>query len=302
MYTPYGNIAGGHPQQVQQPNLQNLGQQHGQFNGVGQNVNPQAAPYASFFQDPTTSMAAHLAKSGLGTSNEYLQQNIGSFMRKSGNLHYYFKVSNSYVLKKIMLILFPYTNKNWTRQTSGDAATTASASPAYLPPVQDINAPDLYIPLMAFTTYILLWASFQGLRGDFHPELFGYLASQTVACSIIDVAIFKIGLYLLNCSTQSSILDLLSFSGYKYVTIIALLLFKNLIGGVLLLYYALILFFTASLSLFLMRSLKFMVLPNVSAVSSASNSISGKQRKIRIQFLFVYAVIIQLIIIVFMST
>jgi hypothetical protein len=33
---------------------------------------------------------------------------------------------------------------------------------AYLPPNQDYNAPDLYIPVMAFITYVLLVAFFMG--------------------------------------------------------------------------------------------------------------------------------------------
>lgn len=62
------------------------------------------------------------------------------------------------------------------------------------------------------------------------------------------------------------------------------------------LYYSIVFAVTISLSLFLMRSLKFMVLP-----STTNNTVSAKQRRIRVQFLFLYAVVLQFLIILFMS-
>ncbi|CAK7894114.1 protein transport protein Yif1p [[Candida] anglica] len=289
------------PQHYQQvpPQQQQQQGQPGQYSQDG--------PYGGFFTDPAASMAAQLAKNSFGQSNVYLQQNFGSFIPKA-DVNYYFKVSNSYVVRKVGLILFPYRHKNWTRLTASStdhSVGTPSATPSqiqFAAPTHDINAPDLYIPLMAFITYILLWASFQGFKGDFHPEVFGYLASQTLACSIIDIVIFRVGLYLLNCSTQhSSFWDVIAFSGYKYVTIIALLCWKNLIGGGWI-YYGVVFIFTASLSLFLMRSLKFLVLPSASGVDNPNiNNISATQRRIRIQFLFLYAVVLQILLVLFMS-
>lgn len=350
MYSPYGNIAQNnlqHPQPQHAPSSflslnqyqQQPGQQTHQIHNQQQHYSnqiPQAqqqqqqqqqqgVPYTTFLNDPAASVAAQFAKSSFGSSNQYLQQNFGSFIPGTLDLNYYFKVSNSYVFRKIGLILFPYGNKNWNRLTTSDPSantvggggsvggTVGVASPvpganmassiSFAPPSFDVNAPDLYIPLMSFITYILLWSSFQGLKGDFHPQLFGYLASQTLACSFIDILIFKIGLYVLNCSTQSSLWDLIAFSGYKYVSIIMILCWRHLIGGHWAIYYGVVLIFTANLALFLMRSLKFLVLPSADSVTSstASNSISSRQRKLRIQFLFFYAVIVQIVIILFMS-
>lgn len=245
-------------------------------------------------------MAAQFAKSSLGQSNDYIQQNFGSYIPVAGELKFYFNVSNSYVLNKIILILFPYRQKNWARITQTDPTPNASAGSTYAPPSEDVNAPDLYIPLMSFITYILLWSSFSGLKGEFHPELFGYLASQTLACSFLDILIFKVGLYLLNCSTQSSLWDLVSFSGYKYVAITLLLCWKNIVGSSWLLYYSVLAYVVGSLSLFLMRSLKFLVLP-LGVAETATQTITSSQRRLRVQFLFFYAVVIQFLIILFMS-
>lgn len=39
----------------------------------------------------------------------------------------------------------------------------------YLPPRQDVNAPDLYIPFMAMCTYVILSAATLLARGQFQP-------------------------------------------------------------------------------------------------------------------------------------
>lgn len=329
MYNPYSN-SGGFPQQQEkqrgnpqfqgqsqfqgQPqfgqNLQHPQPQHGgfqqqpqqQFNNVNQQQHQQHPQggnvYPTFINDQAASIATQFAKSQFETSNQYLQQNFGQFLGGNNDIKYYFQVSNSYVIQKIILVLFPYLNKNWNRISAQE--TGESTQPGgFAPPIYDVNAPDLYIPLMSFVTYILLWAIFQGLKGEFHPELFGLLASQTIGFAILDVSIFKTGLYLLSCSTQSSIWDLISFSGYKYVSIIVLLCWKHVIGNSYYAYYPLVLFLITNLAIFLMRSLKFLVLPSSS--STTSNSVTSKQRKIRIQFLFVYSVIVQGLIILFMS-
>ncbi|KAI5954180.1 hrf1 [Candida jiufengensis] len=268
-------------QQQQHPGQQSTGaqQQHpNQFN---------------FLNDPAAALASQFARSGFQQSNQYIQDNFGTI---SGDIKYYFQVSNSYVFKKILLILFPFQQKDWSR-----ISTKETGINQYLPPSHDINAPDLYIPIMSFITYILLWAAFQGLNGEFHPQLFGYLASQTLAFSILDVVIFKIGLYLLNCS-QIKIYDIVSFAGYKYVSIIMLLVIKHTVGSYLGIFYYLVVFvLIICLSVFLMRSLRFIILPTNGTNSTVNNNVTSKQRKIRIQFLFVYSVLIQGVIILYMS-
>ncbi|CAI5755606.1 unnamed protein product [Candida verbasci] len=292
MYNPYGtefNQQQPQSQQQQQQQLHHL--QHPQPHSI---PNQQQNQF-NFLNDPATALASQFARSGFQQSNQYLQENFGSF---SGDIKYYFQVSNSYVFKKVLLILMPYRHKDWNRLLS---TTETGQQQQYLPASIDLNAPDLYIPLMSFVTYILLWAAFQGLKGDFHPQLFGYLASQTLAFSILDVFIFKIGLYLLNCS-QSKIYDIISFAGYKYVSIIVLLCLKHLFGSILgKFYYLFVILLIINLSIFLMRSLRFIILPSNSTSSSMNDNITSKQRKIRIQFLFIYSVIIQGLIILYMS-
>jgi len=73
----------------------------------------------------------------------------------------YFDVSNSYVLQKLKLILFPFTLKTeeWRRKQVG-----MEFSPDDLVPRNDTQAPDLYLPLMSFVTFILLTGFLIGTR------------------------------------------------------------------------------------------------------------------------------------------
>lgn len=284
MYGPYSSANYTPPQAYAQQTLRHPQPQHQAYPLLTNQPPPSS-------YDPAATLAGQFAKSGLESSNQYLKQNFGGFFAASADLHYYFSVSNSYVWRKLLLILFPYRNRNWTRIQGSENA--------YAPPSQDINAPDLYIPLMAFMTYILLWAALQGLKKQFHPQVFGVLASQTLAFSILDILVFRVGLYLLSCLSESSVWDLVSFSTYKYVPIIFILCWKHFFGHRRVVYWPIVLFLVANLAVFLMRSLKFMVLPT--GVTLSSNSITSGQRRMRVQFLFVYLVVIQGLIIVYMS-
>jgi hypothetical protein len=67
------------------------------------------------------------------------------------SLRYYFRVNNTYVRTKLTRVLFPFTYKKWQRAPP----SSADEEGPYAPPASDSNAPDLYIPLMAFVTYVL---------------------------------------------------------------------------------------------------------------------------------------------------
>jgi hypothetical protein len=58
-------------------------------------------------------------------------------------LKHYFDVSNSYVVNKFFLVLFPWRHKPWSRkQTIGPNGQEGW----FLPPREDLNSPDMYIP------------------------------------------------------------------------------------------------------------------------------------------------------------
>ena len=82
--------------------------------------------------------------------------------------------------------------------------------------------------VMAFVTYILLSALLAGLRGDFRPEMFGITASTAIGIVIFEILALKLGCYLLSISNESQLLDLVAYSGYKFVGIIVTVLIAEI--------------------------------------------------------------------------
>ncbi|ROT85786.1 hypothetical protein C7M84_006853 [Penaeus vannamei] len=70
-------------------------------------------------------------------------------------LKYYFAVDTRYVMKKLQLLFFPFTHSDWSVRYNQEEPV----QPRY-----EINAPDLYIPLMAVVTYILVAGLCLGLQ------------------------------------------------------------------------------------------------------------------------------------------
>lgn len=93
----------------------------------------------------------------------------------------------------------------------------------FLPPRDDLNSPDMYIPVMALVTYILLSAMLAGFRGNFHPELLGSTTTTAIAVIVFEILCLKLAMYILSINNDSQLLDLVAYSGYKFVGIIATL-------------------------------------------------------------------------------
>lgn len=153
-------------------------------------------------------------------------------------LKHYFNVSNSYVLRKLLLVLFPWRHRPWNREqarvttsSTADGQMQQQYSSIYLPPRDDINSPDMYIPIMALITYILLSTVLAGLRGKFQPELLGSITTSAVGVVILEILILKVAMWFLTISNDSQLLDLVAYSGYKYVGVIVTLAVAEILSG-----------------------------------------------------------------------
>lgn len=98
----------------------------------------------------------------------------------------------------------------------------------YYPPKEDVNAPDLYIPTMAFITYILTLSVLMGLsEKGFQPDLLSISTTKGLIILGLEVLIIKLLFYLF-LSTENepslSLLDIISYCGYKFVGLTAILL------------------------------------------------------------------------------
>lgn len=172
-----------------------------------------------------------------------------------GFFRYYFKVSNRYVLKKLKMILFPYLHRNWKRKevVIDFDHSPSSSRPIYHPPSTDEVAPDLYLPLMGFITYVILMSYILGADGTFHPEVLGDIASAAFIILFLENAALNLAFYLLSVPNSPAFLDTLAFTFYKFVPVNTSLVFGLLFGSWI--YWLTILLLGSSMGMFVARSL-----------------------------------------------
>ncbi|RKU43639.1 hypothetical protein DL546_004833 [Coniochaeta pulveracea] len=262
--------------------------------GAQQNQN-MFGPYGNFMNDPTAQLASQFGQTAFKHGQEYLEQNVNRYVNVSA-LKHYFNVTNSYVLQKLALVIFPWRHKPWSRkQTIGPNGQEGW----YLPPRDDINSPDMYIPVMSLVTYILLSSAIAGFRGQFQPELLGLTASWALVVVIIEILILKLGCYFLSISNESQLLDLVAYSGYKFVGIIATIVIAELFSGGKgtggWFGWSVFIYMFLANAFFIMRSLRYVLLPENTGDGRGSmqtgNTRAKKQQ--RTWLLFAYAYIVQ---------
>ncbi|XP_074023145.1 protein YIF1B [Numenius arquata] len=103
-------------------------------------------PPASFLAEPVSSLAMAYGTSLASQGRDIVDRNLDRFI-PVGRLKYYFAVDTVYVGRKLGLLVFPFVHQDWQVRYQQDAPVA---------PRFDVNAPDLYIPVMAFITYILV--------------------------------------------------------------------------------------------------------------------------------------------------
>ncbi|XP_077995386.1 protein YIF1B-A-like isoform X2 [Glandiceps talaboti] len=200
--------------------------------------------------DPMANMAVQYGASLAGQAGHMMEQNVDRFVSMS-KLKYYFAVDTTYVGKKLALLCFPFTHQHWAIHYNNQDEPVA--------PRYEINAPDLYIPIMSFVTYLLVAGYVLGTQNRFDPEQLGVQASSSLIWLIIEIGIILLTLYVMNIPSQIRYLDLIAFCGYKYVGMIIVLLaglcFRSLGFYIALLYTATCIVF------FLVRTLRLLILP-----------------------------------------
>ncbi|CAL2046143.1 unnamed protein product [Caenorhabditis brenneri] len=246
---PQQNQYGGYGQQQQQ------GYGYAQNNGFG-GFQPQ-----QLMSDPMLNAAKQFGGQFAEQQKEKLTKYLGTF-----NLKYYFAVDNAYVGKKLGILFFPFFHRDWNIKFAG------SSDPA--PAREDVNAPDLYIPLMSFLTYILVSGFVLGTQGRFSPEILGILTSNALIWVILENIVIFISKYILNISQALSVWHSLAYSTYKFAhMIVCLLLFMV---GDKTFYYCALAYSSLVLVLFLLRSVSHFMFDT----SGSYGSEEGRKRKL----------------------
>ncbi|CAN6466166.1 unnamed protein product [Victoria cruziana] len=145
----------------------------------------------------------------LGSSSDYVQSNISKYF---SDPQYYFQVNEQYVRNKLRVILAPFLHRGqWTR-----IREHAGGRLSYKPPIYDINAPDLYIPLMSFGTYVVLAGFAMGLTGKFSPEAVALQFSKGLIGWSLQILLLKAAIYFLG-TDAAPLLDVVAYGGYAFV-------------------------------------------------------------------------------------
>ncbi|KAG9299729.1 hypothetical protein G9A89_013089 [Geosiphon pyriformis] len=239
--------------------------------------------------DSTAQMGMQFGKTAMRAGSQYVEKNINRYVDFPA-LKHYFKVNNSYVANKIRLLLFPWWHKPWSRLVKRSEQN--GQMEGFKPPREDINSPDLYIPVMALVTYVLLTGIVAGTEHKFHPEVLGMNATTAFLIVLLDLFFIKTGCYLLNISSETQLLDLMAYSGYKFIGTIVTLIISMIAPFWLV---AATFFYTSfSTGFFLLRSLRYVVFPD------STTTVNIPQRKRRINFLFCIAAL-QVVLVYFLA-
>ena len=159
------------------------------------------------------------------------EQNKGWVAKTLDGLKDYFDVTNEYVLKKMLIVLFPFTVKEegWKRQMSYDM--TVGDPNATATPRDDVQAPDLYIPLMSLVTFLIVSGCVQGFaRGKFEMEKLFILQSFILFFWFFETLVLKGIFYFMNIANLAY-LELLCYTGYKFVALCLIALADGIAGS-----------------------------------------------------------------------
>lgn len=235
-------------------------------------------PNAIFQQPIVQNMAMQYTQQMASTGATMMKKEMEKYVPIS-RLQYYFAVDTKYALTKLGLLFFPFTHSDWSIKFEQDTPV----QPRY-----EINAPDLYIPTMAYVTYVVVAGLVLGMQNRFSPEQFGIQSSSALAWCLLELAVYSCTLYIGNIQTSLRTLDLLAYSGYKFVGIIVSTL-MSIVGGTAA-YYATLGYCSLALAFYLMRVLRSQVLPvTTHQTSYYGETDSGYGNKRRLYFLLFVA-------------
>ncbi|CAL5402156.1 unnamed protein product [Camellia sinensis] len=89
---------------------------------------------------------------------------------------------------------------------------------AYKRLVHDINAPDLYLPLMAFGTYLVLAGFILGINGKFNPEDLGVQFTNGLLCWLLQALLLETIMHWLGGGNVAvPVLDMVAYGRYTFV-------------------------------------------------------------------------------------
>ncbi|KAL6653138.1 hypothetical protein ACP70R_012063 [Stipagrostis hirtigluma subsp. patula] len=155
---------------------------------------PPPNPQPGQFGNPFYGASSGLIRTGLGA---YGEKFLGS--------------SSEFMQSNLKVILFPFLHRgHWTR-----ISEPVGGRLSYKPPIYDINAPDLYIPFMAFGSFIILAGFTLGFMGKFTPEAINLHFTRALIGWALQLVMLKGLLYSMG-GGEVPLLDLVAYGGYLF--------------------------------------------------------------------------------------
>ncbi|KAF5841748.1 YIF1-domain-containing protein [Dunaliella salina] len=167
----------------------------------------------------------------LAGSQTWGQQYVQRVQQRMGWLSgagssYHFAISSHYVLKKVGMLLAPYL-KRWTFTRQPEQV---QGTQQFRPPRIDHNAPDLYIPIVAAWTYIILLCSNALLLQKYTPDLMYAMVWSTCSAWFVHTLLAYALLKAMNLSTMVPWSELGAYVGYTFLHA-SMVLILGMMGG-----------------------------------------------------------------------
>lgn len=127
------------------------------------------------------------------------------------------------------------------------------------------------------------------MQQRFSPEQISIQASSALAWCIVEILVYHCILYVANIETSLKTMDLLAYTGYKFIGIIASILISLIAHSTG--YYATLAYANFALAFFLVRTLKAKVLPETTQANYYGDTPTyGNKRRL---YFLVFVAIIQ---------
>eukprot|EP00877_Chromochloris_zofingiensis_P014098 jgi/Chrzof1/8942/Cz03g30040.t1 len=212
---------------------------------------PGLMPGAGGFMSNLSPLSLMSAGGLLAAPQQYMQQKVGWLKTNmtGGTMSALFNISNSYVRSKMLMLLAPFLGR-WTYIRHHEQI---AGGQKYRPPSADVNAPDLYIPVMAMWTYALLACVVSAVNHKFKPEL---MSSMIYGASLAWGMHWLVARLILRGMNVPGVAwsELLAYTGYPFVPI-CLSIVAGCIGGKWA-YYAVWGYGSLCMGIFLVKSMK----------------------------------------------
>eukprot|EP01056_Protomagalhaensia_sp_Gyna25_P002681 Protomagalhaensia_sp_Gyna_25__2680@NODE_2531_length_1031_cov_196_789315_g2099_i0_p1_GENE_NODE_2531_length_1031_cov_196_789315_g2099_i0NODE_2531_length_1031_cov_196_789315_g2099_i0_p1_ORF_typecomplete_len338_score28_13YIF1/PF03878_15/4_2e38Yip1/PF04893_17/1_4e05_NODE_2531_length_1031_cov_196_789315_g2099_i01261016 len=195
------------------------------FNSLGQGALPGELQFV--IQNPyVQNTVQHISSSAVENSSSYLY-------RIRERMHTHFDVSHGYVVRKLILLLFPYyllgscckaarsRGRESEGSTLGGLNYQMTSSPREILPEGErpTEKTDLYIPLMSFLSYIILYAWTKGTLNDFEPKILSERTTVTSVTILLETLIcWSVKMWWIG-DTEVPFLEVLATASYKFVSL-----------------------------------------------------------------------------------